>query len=60
MSKKINTKYWHKLADYWAKCIAKAEELDEVLKSKDFLKYQKSIKNRNKRKPLEELIECAK
>jgi len=50
MTKKINTKYWHKVADYWCMCIAKAKDLDEVFKRKDYLKYQKSIKNRDKRK----------
>ncbi len=40
LNKKINTKYWHKVADYWCMRITKAKDLDEVFKSKDYLKYE--------------------
>ena len=50
MTKKINTKYWHKVADYWCMRITKAKDLDEVFKSKDYLKYEIARKKRDLRR----------
>jgi len=49
-AKRINKKYWHKLADYWVVRIGKAKDLDEVFKSKDYLKYEIARKKRDLRR----------